>query len=1774
MAQLDALALADAVRKRLVDFALDDNFVRDPRLGEICRRLWSGPAGSGGMVGDLWVEGAFPAETSSETLATLTAKGAFHPELCEHLDSRGAVPKARPLYVHQRDAILTSQRVADGRRPALVVTAGTGAGKTESFLLPILNELSSRPRRGPGVQCLILYPMNALVNDQVDRLHEWLKGQDRITLFHFTSETPEDRKAANRAVVPRWDPSRFRTRRQARGLETAEGPPVAQGRPRGPIPDVLITNYSMLEYMLCRPQDAVFFGPGLRALVLDEAHLYTGTLAAEITLLLRRVLERCGVPSADVLQIATSATLGTGHAGELVRFASQVFSKEEQDVQVIQGARMRSPLGPPSAPTSQPEVEDLDRPWLSGPTMVLNQSGDAELRADEAACGALKRALPILVGQEALDAAAKECAGRPAALLHGALSCAPLVHRLEEILWQESCLALRRLAETLWRRTDGASLRATVALLQLTAVARRRVSEHPLVPHRVHLLARATEGLFVCLDEHCPGDSARKLPSLGPVSSGVSDRCPDCGGAVLALFRCENCGEWVLGGIYADGRYVPVARPRIQGGKFLTPRHVPNAVTVVIAPEDGSVHGNGAGGIVLSEVQRCPHCDGDSFRAFLSSQSLTLSVLAETVLSGLPPYAASHNLWLPARGRRLLAFSDSRSEAARLGPGLMRQHEIQLLRAALVRCIDESPVADDATIQYLQRRISSLESDVSAAPTPALRQHLRGELEGVRRQLESYIAGGTFSAWVATLTNSPLVRELLGSDMGEGHRARDWTNETQVQWDANLTRVCERLPLLMARELATPIRGQATVETLGLAEVTYPGLDAVAAPDELLGVLPSEAARQSLRASWPHFLRALCDSLRASGAVTTGSAEGDSLYQFGAGWIGRWCAEETDRGPLLERFVGATARQERRRFAANVLKKCGMEEGQAEASAPDLLQRCHRQLLELAHTFPWLEREERQSREGPVPALRIRLPDLGLRRPAQLFRCPTTDHIWNYHVLACAPAAGCTDLQLVSSEDLDDDPRHGRQRRELRTSSVFALGLWAEEHSAQLTPAENRRRQDLFKAGARNILSSTTTMELGIDIGGLNAVLMSNIPPGKANYLQRAGRAGRRADGSSLAVSFARTRPYDREVFQRFGDYLQGSFRRPLVFLDRARVARRHAYAYLLGEFFRWVYPSDAEVGAMNAFGNMGVFCGVPLPRRWQDGGVPAIDPPAANWTIPPDAPWANSVPGPGGLAAHFRAYLAWLGDEGTQTVGPALERILAGSAGSEALGAWDSFVTDAQSDFDRGVGAWLAEYGELLDAWNAVPGGSSNARAQCNAIRYQLKAFFETTVIEALADRQFLPRYGFPIGLQKLRVMSVEETGRQRPRVREEDQYRLERGGLLALREYVPGSQVLVAGKVVTSRGLLKHWTGANLDNYVGLRGRHATCQNGHFYYWLSGAIEDCPVCGAGPSGPPSQVLLPRHGFSGAAWDPPRLGSLLKRVGTTDQATITFCHEAAQGGSAHDETTFAGVSGLRARYREDGELLVHNRGGHGRGFAVCLQCGYSASETLVGEGGVDLPPRFDSHAPLTAPKAYLRCWQNGAGSVLRNQTLAARQPTDVLMLDFSGCLGADAADKAIVTTLGVALQIAGARLLELDTRELGVLTAPAGEGGGWALGAVLHDNVPGGAGHVLELMKRGREWLDVARQVLFVDELHDARCQLACLDCILTFDAQVSMSEGLLARRKALAAMDRMLAGTPVQTAEPWPGTRGPAADAPARSPQERLAKARTRRPPGPGGP
>ena len=585
------------------------------------------------------------------------------------------------------------------------------------------------------------------------------------------------------------------------------------------------------------------------------------------------------------------------------------------------------------------------------------------------------------------------------------------------------------------------------------------------------------------------------------------------------------------------------------------------------------------------------------------------------------------------------------------------------------------------------------------------------------------------------------------------------------------------------------------------------------------------------------------------------------------------------------------------------------------------------------------------------------------------------------------------------------------------------------------------------------------------------------------------------------------------------------------------------------------------------------------LPPYWErNTNKPALQLFQPDWQIPRHLPWWNPAYHEPGLEGHFLSYLYWIRDWGEEEARPALERLLQLTGARSDLDDWSAFLNSVVDDFAAAVRDWRAEYDAMLRSWLFVDAETiAHASAQANALRYQMRALYETTVIEALADRQFLPRYGFPIGNQRLRVIVPDE--RRPGRVREEDQFRLERSGLVAIGEYVPGSQLLVGGSWSPPTACSNIGLGPISTTTWGCAGSIPCASTGISTIRLS----PVPSAAARSVAGNRRVLrkissCPCMGSAARPGTPRNSAPTLSASVTHERATITFALR--EGADIAEQNDFAGIDGLRALYREDGELLVYNAGEHGKGFAICLKCGYAESEKHVGEGQMKLPTSFKRHAPLHSPKAHLLCWTSGeTGQPLRNQALAAKQTTDILMLDFSACLGQEANNLTLLWTVTQALQISGAKLLELDGRELGALVTPAGiEGRG--LGAVLYDNVPGGAGHVRELMSLSREWLEEAYQTMYVNEQHDATCETACLDCLLTFDAQEPMQLGLLNRRQAMWILGILLGESTTsipthstQGDEGDPGTRLPPTEpgdatrtAPKQTSEERLRRGQQR--------
>ncbi len=1036
--QLDAVSTEASLRRRLAEFAQSDAFLRDPHLADACRKLWERDEKHGGLVGQLWVEAIFPSASSGLSLRDLLQTGLISAELATQLELTDGVPLDRPLYAHQYAVIEAEAETVGGSRPAIVVTAGTGAGKTEAFLLPVLNALF-REKRKPdesGVRAIILYPMNALVNDQVERLHKWLAGQDQVTLFHFTGETPEDEAAARKEAYPRFDKSRRRTRAEARMS----------------VPDVLVTNYSMLEYMLCRPQDAVFFGNALRIFVADEAHMYTGTLAAEIALLLRRVLIRCRLPCESVLQIATSATLG----GDVREFAAKLFSKDSINVRWMQGESVRPALPEPVTPDKPCQPEDIRLDLLEAAILV----GENSLVEDASLADVARSYVRPLVGLGVIAETLQN--NLPASVLQHALSRSPIIAQLENALWNsrsESILRLRDLANILWNSADESAISATARLLQLGARARCNTSDLPLIPHKLHLMARAPVTASACMNARCNTQESRLLLGGRIVAEGM-DKCPDCGCAMLTLCRCDRCGQDVLAGIHRQDNTLNLrprwhTRPQPPKTEYWFVRLLPSGgfpfdLRSRLCEEDSSETAN------LERLTACPNCGADavSFQPIGFGDGLGLPVVAETLLAAMPVSPSSARSWLPARGRRLLIFSDSRREAARLGPLLTRNHEIQLGRAMVAGLLAKQ-AADEKSIDRLRRDIGRLETDLGDLDLSlAEKGDIEGELAEKRSRLGTVLDGLAICKWGNRLGAEPLLAEFFHRESAVRHERALWDERA---WDQNRLKNMGRISEILAAEFASPAWNRISLETLGLAEVVYPGLAASIIPKELAGVLP-EKIRTCLSQAWPSLLAALVDTVRVDGAITLGNPVLDQTSHYFP--LGVWVSLKSRFRSGLVPFIGATERARRTVFSSAVLRASGCPEADLENLAPTILKAAFDSLLAMAKsdTCDWMEAANRESAdENDAQAFRLVFGALYLRRPVETYRCLITGSVWPRSVLGQSPNAnGRSELVATEHAALDADIRLGRARRELFDNVTFQIGIWAEEHSAQLDSKENR----------------------------------------------------------------------------------------------------------------------------------------------------------------------------------------------------------------------------------------------------------------------------------------------------------------------------------------------------------------------------------------------------------------------------------------------------------------------------------------------------------------------------------------------------------------------------------------------------------------------------------------------------------------------------------------------------------------------------------------------
>ncbi|MCS6835215.1 MAG: DEAD/DEAH box helicase [Anaerolineae bacterium] len=1369
---MNPLRITERLQEALVSYLMTTFDVnRDGQNAELYNQIYDSLKAPNALFNGPFLELA-PPYKRGRTLLDLIAEGVLDRRLAELpcFRQKKPLPLDAPLYTHQEAAI----RRISGEGRGVVVSSGTGSGKTESFLIPILNDLLIDDSQ--GVRAVLIYPLNALVNDQLDRLRELLQGT-KITFGRYTSELENSTKDALNEM-------------EEQGIKALPNEIISreQIRKENRLPQILITNYAMLEYLLLRPQDDVLFRSGAwRFLVLDEAHSYGGAKGIEISMLVRRLKLRLNKQKGEMRCIATSATLVNDDREAAQRFAQNLFGEAYAPEDIILGHHDedsllhegRSDHTPPSAAC----YNDL------AITDLLRQLHEGQAQASDV-FEALRRAgwpEPPLKADLSSHTASSALY---AALRHN--------QHLQDLLWwilvdrQGQPVVLSEAARQVFE-TEGLSeheqLDALHHLVELGLQARPTEDSAPLLPARYHLFARPSQGLWACLNPKCSGREG--ISSEAPWSKLYSTphvTCDLCGCAVYPLVICRTCGQvYVRGEEDSEGKLQSSISP-MQSLKDRQPRYFTwsrarhNRELGETEDADDEAEAPQASGksvqLVDEEVTlcmndscrrarrcQCPspakvtlYCIDEETKDKMGSQrkpvellhqcyrcqtkariegeeiatplqvtgSTPLGVLVSEMYRNLPPSPKPEQRDKPGEGRKLLSFYDSRQGAARFAAFLQDVFNQDLYLTIVPEATRRLEGKHQSAIDFLE--VSEECVDIGW-----------DELRVFQND--------------QTLDDISRSGRLSSSD-----RRR-------------LTTIVRKR---MLAELSVNRRSRQSLESLGLLAVEY--FETPPDVDEL-------AKSSGLSADQVRLLaRYLLDSLRQDKVVELPEGVEADDRVFGSNKGHPRVVRSNPRNGEVP-WAGQTTRHKRYRIAERILRGLGKptDEARVRALLDGLWDLVRREVLH----------------EASNGAYRLPLNRLFLTTRATWYRCQSCQRL--SHDAAILPCPHCGDnMKPADMEELR------RQDYYYQVLSAPLRPLRVEEHTAQLKPEQGRLYQNLFKQGDINILSCSTTFEMGIDLGDLQAVFLNNVPPSVANYRQRAGRAGRRAGGAAMIVTWATDRPHDQIYFTDPSSIIRGAVRAPRIHLTNHEIGRRHVYAILLSEFLRYCYQKDrTELNTLDPFFNSQML------------GNP-----------------------------HINELLPWTKNQ-RQALGRLLERYKVGL---------DFEITEAViDDFVRVMERQQQRYSETRTQYEQAMKQSSDQRDFDAAKDYKrlMDRLAAEELIDHLSNRGVLPSYSFPLEVVELEILPSEQ---------ERHPLRLQRDLRQAIREYAPGAEVVANKRLWTSSAV-------NFYRDTPLIYDYRLCKEcSHLEVAEAAGVQisltQCPICGKAYGGESAGQYLVPDGF------------------------------------------------------------------------------------------------------------------------------------------------------------------------------------------------------------------------------------------------------------------------------------------------------------------------
>ena len=1385
-------------------------------------------------------------------------------------------------FTHQTDALEAFSKGKD-----LIVATGTGSGKTECFMWPLAAKLVSEAMDSPttwstrGIRTMILYPMNALVSDQLGRLRKMIgdnKGEFhnlfraltndmRIPQFGmYTGRTPypgpkdekQDKKLAQtmRKDLLDKDPividqlvkiGKYPAKSNLDSYITAleentyyssekDAELFTRYEIREYCPDILITNYSMLQYMLIRPIENPIWKATTEWLeenednkilfVIDEAHMYRGVAGGEVALLIRRFMDKLGIGRDRLQFIITTASIPSNKDDEVKRFACELTAKHFSDDAFI-------------LITGDPETIDESSARDFGPKLISNVNLD-KLEGDDESKIEVFRSVGSALNFSELTNPSMENAKDW--LFQNLSNVRPMLRIMKAC--RGKARTIDDIAKEAFPESDSeTAYRATNVLLQIAPFAVNRQGQ-VLLPVRLHMMFRGIPGLYACSNPQCEYKRNQKLP-LGKVYTEKRSVC-DCGAKVYELLNDRTCGALFIRGYLdenqaADDDILWNTRgdahvdSMIEQQLYVLPKN--NSLSKSDLPKEASFAWidsfTGKISYYVDETRKdeylpvviskrvdknntnlrsfyyCPKCGKSHLKVtdfstkgnepFFNLISEQLRIQPPTITD---PKLIEHN---PNKGRKVLLFSDSRQRAAVLAKEFTEAADEDAMKKALT-------VAAANLLQWAE------EKDMD----PTMRLLYVSFLKVAVENDLTFFTGDDLS---------------LSEGMKQMRKHLEYLNKRgkEINYSQYCERHIEKIPDLFCQQLLVQLCNNFRSLT----------------DSALCWIVPLESIWEE---KYEEYL------------IDTEVDEEELLHLFSA-----WANEVmTDSYGIGSEISNAIRRKltDYERFGIDPdspINKKYIEILKNKNVNDDDIKKIEEAFL--SFTSP--------GAEGSSRFLNLSSITLNYKEDQKWYKCPRCNKVFPYTLWGYCANCG------------KDKPK------EMGVSTMKGLDFWrkpvlaalagdktalmtrvnTEEHTAQLSHKDQRqdmwstteeyemRFQNVYIDNEKpiDVLSCTTTMEVGIDIGSLTAVGLRNIPPMRENYQQRAGRAGRRSSSVSTIVTFTENGPHDSYYFNHPDVIIAGDPRLPWVDVDNNKLIMRHLNVIMMTRYFDLIKKGLDTT-------NIAEFYNEIFDRSLVDY----------------------------------------------------IEKYRFANNEKERLVPRDKYVL-----LDHNQIELLSSLETLGKKVSDIPDNYKDDRGNYK------------TVLDVLLEEGIFPTYSFP---RDVVGFCIEyDRGENYGKIEQKP----ERSITTAISEYAPGRTIVVNKKTYKSGGIYNHNTKnypEPAELYFNNRDYYRevyVCTNSSCNWFGTEypKSEKCPFCGKDLS---KQFLLKPWGFA------PENGASINTARAENERTYAEepCYFDITPEQKEDLKPAGNARNIRVAKRADQQLLVMNKGPASKGFSICRSCG------------------------------------------------------------------------------------------------------------------------------------------------------------------------------------------------------------------------------------------